>query len=203
MRSIALLLLCAVLLSTRQASSGQSQASLKLGASLLILYLGAQWIWRIYRRRIHIHNHEHNGKRHMQMHMRMRMHLHSHLNNQSKSNAIIPHDEFTHGHKHANESPFLAPIVDLAQGATGSGSLMVLAVTATHSITLLFLYVILFCVGALLGIRLLTIFVAMPLSLDNTRRAVFGNLFSAITACLYLWTGGTIAFQYLTTLGIY
>ena len=178
MQSIALLVLSAVLLSTRQALSGQSQASLELGASLLILYLGAQWIWRIYRRRIHIHNHEHNGKRHM--------HLHSHLNNQSKSNAIIPHDEFTHGHKHANESPFLAPIVDLAHEATGSGSLMVFAVTATHPITLPFLYMILFCVGTSLGIGLLTIFVAMPLSLANTRRTVFNNLFSAITACLYL-----------------
>jgi len=34
---------------------------------------------------------------------------------------------------------------------------MVLTITATHSITLSFLYVILFCIGNLVGMRLLTI----------------------------------------------
>ena len=80
---------------------------------------------------------------------------------------------------------------------------MVLAVTATQSITLSFLYVILFCIGALVGMGLLTIVVAMPLSLAGTRSAIFGNLFSAISACLCLWTGGTIAAQCLVKLGVY
>ena len=192
---IALLALCAVLLSTGQALSEQKQALLELGASLLILYLGVQLIWQMYRRRIHIHIHEHDGKRHL--------HMHSHLNDHPKPNATIPHDELAHDHKHANKSPFLALVVGLAHGAAGSGSLMVLAVTATHSITLSFLYVILFCIGALVGMGLLTIVVAMPLSLAGTRGAVFGNLFSAITACLCLWTGGTIAAQCLVKLGVY
>lgn len=192
---IALLALCAVLLSTGQALSEQKQALLELGASLLILYLGGQLIWRMYRRRVHIHIHEHDGKRHL--------HMHSHLNDHPKPNATIPHDELAHDHKHANKSPFLALVVGLAHGAAGSGSLMVLAVTATHSITLSFIYVILFCIGALVGMGLLTIVVAMPLSLAGTRGAVFGNLFSAITACLCLWTGGTIAAQCLVKLGVY
>ena len=80
---------------------------------------------------------------------------------------------------------------------------MVLAVTTTPSITLSFLHMILFCIGALVGMGLLTIVVAMPLSLAGTRGAIFGNLFSTITACLCLWTGGTIAFQCLTKVGIY
>jgi len=192
---IALLALCAVLLSTGQALSEQKQALLELGASLLILYLGGQLIWQMYRRRVHIHIHEHDGKRHL--------HMHSHLNDHPKPNATIPHDELAHDHKHANKSPFLALLVGLAHGAAGSGSLMVLAVTATHSITLSFLYVILFCIGALVGMGLLTIVVAMPLSLAGTRGAVFGNLFSAITACPCLWTGGTIVAQCLVKLGVY
>ena len=192
---IALLALCAVLLSTGQALSDQKQALLELGASLLILYLGGQLIWRMYRRRIHIHIHEHDGKRHL--------HMHSHLNDRSKSGDAIPHDELAHDHKHVTKSPFLALVVGLAHGAAGSGSLMVLAVTATQSITLSFLYVILFCIGALVGMGLLTIVVAMPLSLAGTRGAIFGNLFSAISACLCLWTGGTIAAQCLVKLGVY
>ena len=106
---IALLALCAVLLSTGQALSEQKQALLELGASLLILYLGVQLIWRMYRRRIHIHIHEHDGKRHL--------HMHSHLNDHPKPNATIPHDELAHDHKHANKSPFLALLVGLAHGA--------------------------------------------------------------------------------------
>jgi len=188
-------LLCAVLLSTGQALSEQKQALLELGVSLLILYLGVQLIWQLYRRRIHIHVHEYDGKRHL--------HMHSHLNAPPKPNATIPHDELAHDHKHANKSPFLALVVGLAHGATGLGSLMVLAITATHSITLSFLYVILFCIGALVGMELLIFVVAMPLSLAGTRGAVFGNLFSAITACLCLWTGGTIAAQCLAKLGVY
>jgi ABC-type nickel/cobalt efflux system permease component RcnA len=175
--------------------SDQKQALLELGASLLILYLGGQLIWRMYRRRIHIHIHEHDGKRHL--------HMHSHLNDRSESGDAIPHDELAHNHKHATKSPFLALVVGLTHGAAGSGSLMVLAVTATQSITLSFLYVILFCIGALVGMGLLTIVVAMPLSLAGTRGTIFGNLFSAITACLCLWTGGTIAAQCLVKLGVY
>ena len=76
---IALLALCAVLLSTGQALSEQKQALLELSASLLILYLGVQLIWRMYWRRIHIHIHEHDGKRHLDMH--------SHLNDHPKPNA--------------------------------------------------------------------------------------------------------------------
>ena len=69
---IELLALCAVLLSTGQALSEQKQALLELSASLLILYLGVQLIWQMYRRRIHIH---------------------IHLNDHPKPNATIPHDE--------------------------------------------------------------------------------------------------------------
>ena len=130
---IALLALYAILLSTGQALSDQKQALLELGASLLILYLGGQLIWRMYRRRIHIHIHEHDGKRHL--------HMHSHLNDRSKPNATIPHDELAHDHKHATKSPFLTLLVGFAHGAAGSGSLMVLAVTASQYITLSFLYV--------------------------------------------------------------
>ena len=73
-------------------------------------------------------------------------------------------------------------ILDSAQALQST----VPVITTTHSITLSFLYVILFCIGALVGMGLLTIVVAMPLSLAGTRGAVFGNLFSAITACLWL-----------------
>ena len=75
---IALLALCAVLLSTGQALSEQNQALLELCTSLLILYLGVQLIWRMYCRRIHIHIHEHDGKRHLDMH--------NHLNDPPKPN---------------------------------------------------------------------------------------------------------------------
>ena len=43
---------------------------------------------------------------------------------------------------------------------------------------------------------------AMPLSLAGAQGTIFGNLFSAITACLCLWTGGTIAAQCLVKLGV-
>ena len=78
---IALLALCALLLSTGRALSVQNQALLEFGASLLILYLGMQLIWRMYRRRVHIHIHEHDGKRHL--------HMHSHINDHAKSGTAI------------------------------------------------------------------------------------------------------------------
>jgi len=135
---IALLALCAVLLSTGQALSEQKQALLELSASLLILYLGVQLIWQMYRRRIHIHIYEHDGKHHL--------HMHSHLNDHPKPNATIPHDE-------------LAPrwVWD-------------------------YLQLLLLC---------------------HCRLPAREALFSAITACLCLWTGGTIAVKCLAKLGVY
>jgi hypothetical protein len=45
--------------------------------------------------------------------------MHSYLNDRSKPNATIQHDELTHDHKHASKSLFLALVVGLAHGQQG------------------------------------------------------------------------------------
>jgi hypothetical protein len=51
---------------------------------------------------------------------------------------------------------------------------IVIAITTTHSITLSFLYVILFCIGALVGMGLLTI-VACQRARQYFWQSVFGD----------------------------
>ena len=77
----------------------------------------------------------------------------------------IPHSQLAHQHKHPKRGHWLALLIGLLHGAAGSGGLLVLVVAATHSIFEAFIYILVFAVGAIVGMALLSIVVSMPLSL--------------------------------------
>lgn len=116
---------------------------------LLLVTLGAHLLYRLWRDRVHVHIHHHApGEAHL--------HAHSHRDEPA------PHAESQHEHDHASWS-WRTLAVGLAHGAAGSAALTVYAAASLESPVAGILYVLLFGLGSILGMVILTTAIAVPL----------------------------------------
>ena len=90
----------------------------------------------------------------------------------------------------------------MMHGAAGTGSLMVLAVTATQSFLLSMAYLAIFCAGTLLGMMLLTVAVSLPFTRTGIWATRFNQLVSVVIACTCFGSGGMLAYEQLLLLGV-
>ncbi len=141
--------------------SGQVPADLAGGLEFLVgamlVALGAMALYRVWRERIHFHFHRHHGGvRHF--------HAHSHRA------ASLPHERDSHDHEHEKSLSRRSLMVGVMHGLAGSAALI--AFTMADQAWQGFSVVILFALGSLLGMTLLSAVIAMPLVF--TSRAMTG-----------------------------
>ena len=121
---------------------------LETAAGIMLVGLGLNVLWRLWRDRVHFHKHGHyDGKTHI--------HVHSHANEQ------LPHAHSAHAHKHGFRWRSLA--VGLMHGMAGSAALLVLAVSQVANPVYGLIYVLLFGVGSMVGMGALSTVIAIPL----------------------------------------
>jgi ABC-type nickel/cobalt efflux system permease component RcnA len=142
--TITLVSICGALMLVGETISPRTEAMLELGVGLMILLLGANVLFSMWRRRPHIHVHKHSdGEPHL--------HVHSHES-----------DKANHDHEHHNLGLKRALCVGLVHGMAGSAGLLILA-TAASSIPEAFGYVIAFGIGSILGMAALSFVASYPL----------------------------------------
>jgi len=123
---------------------------LEFAVGVMLILLGADVLRRIMKERIHVHPHDHgDGASHL--------HVHSH--------AQIDR----HEHSHSPVIPLRALFVGLMHGLAGSAALVLLTVAAAPSILSGITYILVFGVGSILGMGLLSIVIALPLRLSSNR----------------------------------
>lgn len=116
---------------------------------VMLVGLGAHVLWRLWRDRVHVHVHRHgDGVVHL--------HVHSH------AGEMWLHGESDHAHRHGFRWRTL--LVGLMHGVAGSAALLVLAATQAASPLVGLLYLLLFGVGSMLGMGLLSAVIAVPLA---------------------------------------
>ncbi|MGB0505303.1 MAG: hypothetical protein ACPGGK_03820 [Pikeienuella sp.] len=143
--ALTLFAICAAAILLGLTLSDQLAAALEFAVGLMLIFLGVDVIRRMRRARIHFHKHDHgDGAPHI--------HAHSHAKTSD------------HNHEHARGLPLKPLLVGLAHGAAGSGALLVLALAATQEPWLAIVYVVIFGVGAVAGMALLTYAASWPLS---------------------------------------
>ena len=124
---------------------------LETAVGAMLVGLGANVLWRLWRDRVHFHLHGHvDGTKHI--------HAHSHLNE------TIPHPRSAHAHQHGFRWRSL--LVGLMHGMAGSAALLVLAVSQVANPVYGMLYVALFGVGSMLGMGALSTAIAVPLAVS-------------------------------------
>jgi len=121
---------------------------LETAVGIMLVGLGLNVLWRLWRDRVHFHKHGHgDGWTHI--------HVHSHANEQ------IPHARNAHAHEHGFRWRSLA--VGLMHGMAGSAALLVLAASQVASPVYGLIYVLLFGIGSMVGMGALSTVIAVPL----------------------------------------
>ncbi len=123
---------------------------IEFGVGVMLVALGGHVLWRLVRERIHFHAHRHDDGT---------MHLHAH----SHAGETVPHVENAHAHEHPEGLPWRTLFVGLMHGMAGSAALMVLAATSIADPLYGAWYVVVFGVGSIVGMALLSAVIAVPL----------------------------------------
>ncbi|MGY4319091.1 HoxN/HupN/NixA family nickel/cobalt transporter [Bradyrhizobium sp. JR3.5] len=124
---------------------------LETAVGVMLIGLGGNVLWQMWRDRVHFHRHDHgDGTRHI--------HVHSHRNE------AIPHRRSTHIHRHGFRWRSL--LVGFVHGIAGSAALLVLAISQITNPVYGIVYVALFGIGSMFGMGALSMVIAVPLAMS-------------------------------------
>jgi ABC-type nickel/cobalt efflux system permease component RcnA len=123
---------------------------LEFAVGVMLVILGGYVLWQLWRDRVHFHSHVHNGIAHF--------HAHSHRGETG------PHEHSRHEHEHGFRWRTL--VVGLIHGMAGSAALLVIAVSQVSNPVYGLLYLVLFGVGSMIGMGMLSAVIAVPLAIS-------------------------------------
>ncbi len=122
---------------------------LETAVGIMLVGLGAHVLWRLWHDRVHVHQHMHgDGTRHI--------HMHSH------AGETVSHEKNPHRHRHGFRWRSL--LVGLMHGMAGSAALLVLTVSQARDPVQGLLYVLLFGIGSMIGMGVLSTVIALPIA---------------------------------------
>lgn len=141
--------------------SERVEGILELGVGIMLVFLGLNVVGKLIRGgTLHFHPHRHGG----------RAHSHPHLHDGEHTHAA---DE-PHAHHGFSLSP--RPLfIGLVHGLAGSAGLMLLVLPTIESRAVGLLYIVVFGVGSIAGMMLMSFLVSLPLYFTALRFS-FGNL---------------------------
>lgn len=146
---------------------------LEFFVGVMLVALGAQALWRLWRERAHVHLHAHDG-------VAAHAHLHSHRD--------------TDAHQHAHGFRWRTLLVGLMHGLAGSAALLLLAATRVNEPGWGLAYIAVFGVGSMLGMGALSALIAVPLSASARKlTALHSGLHGVIAAATVCIGASTIA----------
>lgn len=147
--TITLFLFAGVALVLGQSIPEHIERPLETAVGVMLVGLGAHVLWRLWRDRVHFHQHRHgDGTRHI--------HAHSH------ASEAVSHGKSPHEHGHGFRWRSL--LVGLMHGMAGSAALLVLAVSQAKDPVQGLFYVLLFGVGSMIGMGILSTVIALPIA---------------------------------------
>jgi ABC-type nickel/cobalt efflux system permease component RcnA len=127
--------------------------ALELAVGIMLIALGAEVLYRLWRGRVHFHAHRHaDGAAHF--------HAHAHPGESQ-------HDPDRHEHGHG--FPLRALLVGMVHGMAGSAALILLSLEALRTPAWGLAYIALFGIGSIAGMAALSVVIAIPLRLTSRR----------------------------------
>ncbi len=123
---------------------------LEFGVGVMLVALGGNVIYRLWRAKVHFHAHRHGSGN-------LHFHAHSHRGDPD------PHDLSRHAHEHP--SWLRTFLVGLMHGMAGTAALVVLTATTFEAPGLGFIFIGVFGAGSIIGMVALSAVIAVPISL--------------------------------------
>ncbi len=179
--TITLFALCFLVLIVGVAMTDERAAALEFGVGAMLVLLGLDVLRRMLKQRVHFHVHDHGDGR---------PHLHAH----SHATAEVSHARDPHHHAHSGFS-LKALAVGLVHGAAGSAALLALAVAATQDAVAALAYILVFGIGSIAGMGLLSFVAAWPLQgIERYAQTVYRSL-TVLAAGVAIVIGADIMFE--------
>jgi ABC-type nickel/cobalt efflux system permease component RcnA len=173
--TVTLLAICSVLLFLGESISARAEAMLEFVVGMMVVFLGASVLYRLWRRRAHFHFHKHEHGLH-------HLHIHAHIDDAGK-HADSPHD-----HEHRDLGLGRSLLVGMMHGAAGSAALLVLA-AAADSFVESAAYVLAFGAGSIIGMAALSFVASYPLRLMEQYATWLNKLAFACIGCAAIAIG--------------
>ena len=133
----------------------------EIGVALMLILLGAQVFWKIYRGEFHSHAHEHDGQAHMHIHG-------SHSHDEKKT--ADPHYSQDH-HKLGFFQTFFrlkSFSIGVMHGLAGSAAVIIAMLPTSPSFVTGLLFLLIFSAGTMLAMGIMTLLIALPFSKSDS-----------------------------------
>jgi len=158
--------------------SEQAERMLEFGVGVMLVLLGLNVLRKIMQGgKLHFHTHEHGE----------RIHAHPHLHEVGRADAPDTH----HGLLFSPR----ALLVGMVHGLAGSAALMLLILPTIESRPLGLLYIIVFGIGSIGGMMLMSFLVALPFTLTALRFNRFNYLLQSIAGLISIGLGLYIIYE--------
>lgn len=188
-----LFVICLVVMLLGMTISHRVEASLEAFVGVIIVLLGAQLIYRLYREKAHIHVHDHGGEKHL--------HFHTH-----KTAAHGTEGAHQHRHRRMSFRPsninFKAMGIGLVHGAAGSAGLLVVLVASTQTLPQAMIYLALFGAGSIAGMIMMSLVISLPLSFVERGAKSLHNLAAGGIGLGAIWIGGALFVQSMQSVAL-
>jgi ABC-type nickel/cobalt efflux system permease component RcnA len=161
--------------------SEQVAGYLELAVGFMLLLLGGDVLRRVIRDRVHYHIHRHSDEA-------LHFHAHSHAGE-------TVHAQSQHEHDHPKGFPFRTLMIGLMHGMAGSAALILLTMETVDSIWAGLGYMLLFGIGSMIGMALLSIVISIPMRASAKSLTWMHNSLQALIGLLTCGLGGVIVYR--------
>ena len=150
-----LLIIGIVIIALRLTIPDRMALLLEFFVGIMLVGLGAQVVYGFRKKKVHQHNHGHEEEDHL--------HFHSHAQAQAQEEAQAK--KLEHHNATGVGKPFLRKksyVVGLVHGVAGSAALTLLVLASIESPWVGLVYILLFGLGSILSMGVMTIFISFP-----------------------------------------
>jgi len=144
-----LFVVCGIILAFGVSFPERIAGALEFIVGVMLVGLGGDVLRRLIKERMHVHGHKHAQENY-------HIHFHSHKDHKE-------HTEAAHEHEHKSVLPRRALAIGLMHGLAGSAALLLIAVADQGNTLTALLYVVLFGMGSMIGMALLSLAIALPM----------------------------------------
>ncbi len=166
--------------------SEKTERMLEFGVGIMLTLLGLNVLRKLLKGgKLHFHAHEHGAREHVHPH------IHAHAAEDEKNSH--------HGFKFSPR----ALLIGMVHGLAGSAALMLLVVPTIHSPALGLLYIVIFGVGSIGGMMLMSFLVGLPFHLTAARFNRFNHILQSVAGLVSIAIGLMIIYEKGVTEGLF
>lgn len=158
--------------------SERTSTFLEFGVGVMLLLLGLNVFRKLFSGgNLHFHTHEHGT----------REHAHPHIHEKSKEDTPETH----HGFKFSPRSI----VIGMVHGLAGSSAMMLIYLSTIESVNLKLIYIVIFGIGSIGGMILMSFLVGLPFHLTASRFNQYNRLLQGVAGLFSIYFGLMLMYE--------